>query len=577
MVRALTFAYYTIGAATRLHNDVFWKVTRAPTSFFDTTPTGRILNRFSKDQDQIDDLLPDSLLQTLQYVLLVLSTLILISIVLPWFSLCLIPFFILFWVIGNYYRKSARDLKRLDGITRSPIVEHLSATLQGLSIIRAYNAEKRFYDKEVELIDCNHKCFFGFEMAARWLGWRLDFMAAGVVIATGIFILVLKNVITASLGGLVLTYALQMAGVFQWSVRSMAETESLMTSVERLVHYTKNIQSEAPQIIPTNRPPAHWPDKGEIIYKDVDVRYRENAEPALQGISFHVNPKEKIGIVGRTGSGKTTLAMTLFRIVELNRGKIIIDGYDISKIGLTDLRSKLAIIPQEPVLFIGTIRSNLDPFSQYSEQQLWDTLERVHLKELVMELPGKLEAAVRENGENFSVGQRQLICIARALIRDPKVLVLDEATASIDIETDELIQKTIRKSFANCTVLTIAHRLNTIIDSDKVMVLDKGRLIEFDTPQNLLQNEDSMFSKLIEQTGAQTAKYLRDIAFGRAKLFRNVPHQRNKTKKKTQHPYKKKLSNNRRKSKSHRHSNKRRPRHHNSTNKPQEGPLKDES
>jgi ABC-type multidrug transport system fused ATPase/permease subunit len=262
-------------------------------------------------------------------------------------------------------------------------VEHLSATLQGLSIIRAYNAEKRFYDKEVELIDCNHKCFFGFEMAARWLGWRLDFMAAGVVIATGIFILVLKNVITASLGGLVLTYALQMAGVFQWSVRSMAETESLMTSVERLVHYTKNIQSEAPQIIPTNRPPAHWPDKGEIIYKDVDVRYRENAEPALQGISFHVNPKEKIGIVGRTGSGKTTLAMTLFRIVELNRGKIIIDGYDISKIGLTDLRSKLAIIPQEPVLFIGTIRSNLDPFSQYSEQQLWDTLERVSMHHLI--------------------------------------------------------------------------------------------------------------------------------------------------------------------------------------------------
>lgn len=257
----------------------------------------------------------------------------------------------------------------------------------------------------------------------------------------------------------------------------------------------------------------------------------------MTDLSFDIKQQEKVGIVGRTGAGKSTLGMTLFRILEPTAGSIIIDGIDITTIGLDDLRSKLAIIPQDPVLFIGSIRTNLDPFSQYTDADLWETLEKViltfvqakkrtyilckvHLKKLVEELPGKLESSVSENGENFSVGQRQLLCIGRALVRKPKILVLDEATASIDIETDELIQKTIRQSFANCTVLTVAHRLYTIIDSDKIMVMDKGKLVEFDSPKNLLQSDQiSLFAKLIDQSGSQSSRYLRDVALGNAALF----------------------------------------------------------
>jgi ATP-binding cassette subfamily C (CFTR/MRP) protein 5 len=519
-LRSVFFAWFTLRAATILHNGVFWKVTRAPMSFFDSTPTGRILNRFSKDQDQIDDLLPDSLLQALQYLLIVLSSLVLVSVLLPWFTLVLVPFFVLFWFFGMYYQRSARELKRMDSITRSPIVEHLSATLQGLSTIRAYHMSEQFERLEVDKINYNSRFFLAFEMSARWLGWRLDFMSTMIVTLTGILVIVLADTISPSTAGLALSYSLQLAGIFQWSVRVAVEAESQMTSVERLMYYTRNIDSEAPQIIEENRPPENWPSNGEITYKDVEVRYKQTGKPALTDLSFDIKQQEKVGIVGRTGAGKSTLGMTLFRILEPTAGSIIIDGIDITTIGLDDLRSKLAIIPQDPVLFIGSIRTNLDPFNQYSDADLWETLEKVHLKKLVEELPGKLESSVSENGENFSVGQRQLLCIGRALVRKPKILVLDEATASIDIETDELIQKTIRQSFANCTVLTVAHRLYTIIDSDKIMVMDKGKLVEFDSPKNLLQSDQiSLFAKLIDQSGSQSSRYLRDVALGNASLF----------------------------------------------------------
>lgn len=292
-----------------------------------------------------------------------------------------------------------------------------------------------------------------------------------------------------------------------------------MTSVERLMSYTKNLEQEAPGVIDDNRPPAEWPSKPAIEYKKVELRYSPDLPPALKKVSFKIKAQEKIGIVGRTGAGKSTLAISLFRILEPSNGQIFVDGVDVLKIGLDDLRSKLAIIPQDPVLFKNTIRYNLDPFGLHDDAKLWDTLGKVFLKDVISNMPDKLDTKVQENGSNFSAGQRQLICFGRAVLRNSKILVLDEATASIDLETDERIQRTIRETFHDCTVLTIAHRLHTIIDSDRIMLLDKGTIAEFDKPSRLLENPEASFSKLLDETGPETAQYLRDIAMGRKSYF----------------------------------------------------------
>jgi len=276
------------------------------------------------------------------------------------------------------------------------------------------------------------------------------------------------------------------------------ELETNLVSVERVVQYTKLPQEEEDFVEP--RPPISWPDQGSIEFKDLQIRYREDLPLVLQGINAYIKPREKIGVVGRTGAGKSSLMMALFRIVEPAYGTIVIDNYDIRNVGLHDIRSRLAIIPQDPTLFTGTIRSNLDPFSEHTDLELWDCIEAVSIREQVDEMEGQLDAPVTEFGNNLSVGTRQLMCLARALLRRPKILILDEATASIDYTTDKIIQETIREKFKDITVLTIAHRVTTIMDSDRILVLDKGQIAEFDSPQELLKNQDSIFYRLVSDS-----------------------------------------------------------------------------
>nr|XP_017234868.1 PREDICTED: ABC transporter C family member 2-like isoform X2 [Daucus carota subsp. sativus] len=505
-------------AARRLHQAMLNSILRAPMVFFHTNPLGRIINRFAKDLGDIDRNVAPFVNMFLGQVSQLLSTFVLIGILSTMSLWAILPLLLVFYAAYLYYQSTAREVKRLDSISRSPVYAQFGEALNGLSTIRAYKAYDRMANINGNSMDNNVRFTLVNMSGNRWLAIRLETLGGVMIWLTATFAVMqngraVNQEAFASSMGLLLSYALNITSLLTAVLRLASLAENSLNAVERVGTYIE-LPSEGPSVIDSNRPPPGWPSSGSIKFEDVVLRYRPELPPVLHGLSFKIPPSDKVGIVGRTGAGKSSMLNALFRIVELESGRIIIDDYDVSKFGLTDLRKVLGIIPQAPVLFSGSVRFNLDPFSEHNDADLWESLERAHLKDVIRRNSLGLDAEVSEAGENFSVGQRQLLSLARALLRRSKILVLDEATAAVDVRTDALIQKTIREEFKSCTMLIIAHRLNTIIDCDRILLLDAGQVLEYDTPEELLKNERSAFSKMVQSTGAANAEYLRSLVLG---------------------------------------------------------------
>ncbi|XP_038059425.1 ATP-binding cassette sub-family C member 9-like [Patiria miniata] len=484
-------------AAKSLHQNMLRNIIQVPLRFFDTTPIGRVLNRFSTDTQLIDSRLSQTLNSLLQCFMQCLAAILVNTIVMPFFIVFIVPIAIGYYFLQKYFITTSRELQRIDSTSKSPIFAYFSESLGGLSTIRAYGDGKRFYDTLISRIDRNLGPYLYLQAANRWLGFRLDFIGSLIVLLAGLSTLVgaLTFGVDPSLVGLGITYSLQVSGYLNWLVRNVAEAELQMNSVERVKFYT-DVENEPYE---GKEPASDWPLEGEIKFEDVSVRYAKDLDAVLKKVSLCFKKGEKVGICGRTGSGKSTLTLALLRVIDIFEGRVLIDDVDIMTVPLTTLRSKLSIIPQDPVLFTGSVRINLDPEMKKSDDDLWQALEIAQLKEVVSQLEGGLDAKVTEGGENFSVGQRQLFCLARAFLRKSRILIMDEATASIDLETDKILQSVVATAFADRTVLTIAHRIATIMDSDSILVLDDGHLAEYGSPSELLANENGMFTSLVKE------------------------------------------------------------------------------
>ncbi|XP_056177352.1 ABC transporter C family member 3-like isoform X2 [Syzygium oleosum] len=485
--------------ATLLFNKLHFAIFRAPMSFFDATPSGRILNRVSTDQSTVDMSIQYRVAASAFSMIQLLGVIAVMSQVAWQVFIIFIPVVAACVWYQQYYLPSARELARLVGVCKAPVIQHFSETISGSTTIRGFDQESRFRNTNMELSDAYSRPKFHGAGAMEWLCFRLDMLSSFTFGISLIFLISLpERFIDPAIAGLAVTYGLNLNMILAWVIWNLCNMENKIISVERILQYSC-ISSEPPLVIDNNRPHPSWPSRGEISISDLQVQYAPHLPLVLRGITCTFPGRMKTGIVGRTGSGKSTLIQTLFRIVEPCAGQMLIDGVNISSIGLHDLRSRLSIIPQDPTMFEGTVRSNLDPLEEYTEDQIWEALNKCQLGDEVRKKEGKLDSPVSENGENWSMGQRQLVCLGRVLLKKSKILVLDEATASVDTATDNLIQQTLRHHFSDCTVITIAHRITSVLDSDIVLLLDHGLVAEHDSPKRLLDKESSLFAQLVAE------------------------------------------------------------------------------
>ncbi|KAL0274896.1 UNVERIFIED_CONTAM: hypothetical protein PYX00_002924 [Menopon gallinae] len=495
LVRGLTYTKIMIRASRVLHKNILEKMMRSRLRHFEVTPIGRIQNIFSRDFDEIDYRLPVAVETLLQNIWGVIFAFLLITVVFPWFIVAIIILGVLYFLVGKIFRVAIRDLKRIEAVTRAPIFSTISATLNGLSIIQAFGKETEYLSQFYKKFDEHTVCSYLSNCAMRWQAIRLDSISVVVALTTSLLVVILKGEVAPALAGLALAYSAQISGIFQYTIRLMSETEGRFISVERVILNMKQLHEET-CTKKTIKVASGWPSHGTIKFQDVVLSYSRELPPVLNGISFEINSGEKIGIVGRTGAGKSSLVAAIFRLVELDSGAITIDGVDISLIPLPILRSRITVIPQDPVIFTGTLRSNLDPYNKYSDEIIWNVLKQTKLYDKVQSIPNGLSAVFGERGDVLSVGENQLLCLARALLRSSKILILDEATASVDPDTETAVQTIIDKDFKHCTILTIAHRLKTVKNCDKVLVLNHGMVQEFDDPKTLMENPNSLFSSM---------------------------------------------------------------------------------
>uniref|UniRef100_T1ILX3 ABC transporter domain-containing protein n=1 Tax=Strigamia maritima TaxID=126957 RepID=T1ILX3_STRMM len=484
-------------ASSKLHQKMFQRVLHCPMSFFDTTPVGRILNRFSKDMDECNEK---------NGLYIPISTWLCNSIFIgyDWTNGV-----VLIIIMDLWFHAGIRETKRYESIARSGIVVQLTSAMQGLSIIRQDIFIKKFHT----YVNEHQKCHMLFYATLLWFAFRVEVLCSLLVIITGILV-TYSPYITPAMAGLALSASFQVTQIVTGLIRNKSDLQARFTAVERINEYAKTLPQEQSVVSLKTPVPREWPPDGSITLKDVELSYRPGLPLVLKGINCHIKGGEKIGVIGRTGAGKSSLIGNLLRLMEIDSGSITIDGIDIANVPLAQLRSVLAVIPQEPVLFQGTIRYNLDPFNEYTDEMLWNALEQSYLKEKISLESMQLEAVVDADGNNFSVGEKQLICLARTILRKNKILLLDEATAFVDVETDFKIQKTVHETFAECTILTIAHRLNTIWDSDRILVLDAGRVAEFDSPEILMEDESSFFRAMMLAMGVTQLSSNRQIQTG---------------------------------------------------------------
>lgn len=491
---ALVFVIAGYYAARRLHERALHRVMHAPLRFFDTTPVGRIISRFSKDQGILDILVSEALywlLECLGYIALATVEIAYASL---WNLLFLLPTLLVGFLLQSIFRKTSRQLQMFQANSLAPLMSNISETYAGLAVIRAFHAEPLCISLHHSIVNSITRCSLLSMALPRWVLMRSGCLGAFLVLFVSLYYVLCNT--DAEIAGFAISAALEISSSLEFCARQLSRTEASMVAVERIAEYAETLEGEAPQTTDV-KVAAVWPDQGRIELKDVWVSYRESFPPVLHDVNVVIEPRQRVAIVGRTGAGKSTVLLALLRVVELSSGQILIDGVDISKIGLEDLRSRLAIVPQEPLLFSGTLRFNLDPRNTHTDADIWLALEQTYMREHVAKQEGGLDSSVLLNGENYSVGQRQLLCLTRALLRRSKIIVIDEATASIDLQTDALIQASLQLNFTTATLVAIAHRLNTVMDYDRILVLDGGRVVEFGEPQALLADRWSAFASLV--------------------------------------------------------------------------------